>query len=98
MLTTGLLTSRRNRSWLLVAALVFLLVQTITLQHTHEGDLSLHPDCQICLKLGTQNDVAVADSVLLTVTVARYWLQFELPQRVFGVLPSPRSRAPPSLS
>ena len=62
MQVTHLFNSNRNRLLILVAACVFVFAQTIDLQHSHDGDLSLQADCQVCLKLGSQSDVSIAKS------------------------------------
>lgn len=65
MQVTNLFNSCRNRLLILVAAFVFVFTQTIDLQHSHGGDLELQADCQICLKLGSHNDISLAGSVAI---------------------------------
>ena len=83
---------------LLAAALVFLLTQTIDLQHSHDGDLSLHPDCQICLKLGSFNDISLAKPQLPEPTVFIVGENADVQSLLFRAVPSPQSRAPPAIS
>ena len=70
MQVTRLFNSKRNRLLILIAACVFVFTQTIDLQHSHDGDLSLQADCQICLKLGSQTDIAIAKSEAPQVALA----------------------------
>ena len=72
MQVTRFFNSNRNRLVILVAACVFVFTQTIDLQHSHQGDLKLQADCEVCLKLGSQNDVTIAKS--------------EAPQAAFAVV------------
>ncbi|MCB1672459.1 MAG: hypothetical protein R3F41_08200 [Gammaproteobacteria bacterium] len=95
MQLTSVLLSQRNRLLLLAAALVFVLTQTIIQQHSHEGDLSLHPDCQICLKLGSQNNPTVAKFSVPDLPVSTVRFQVIVPDLPFIAVPAPRSRAPP---
>ncbi len=95
MQLTSVFLSERNRILLLAAALVFLLTQTLILQHSHNGDLSLHPDCQICLKLGSQNNVTIAKSSVPDFRAAVIRYRFSVPVLPFNAVPAPRSRAPP---
>ena len=95
MYLTRLLSSNRNRLTLLAAAFVFVLVQTITLQHSHDGDLSIHVDCQICLKLGSQDDVTVLQSAASEADLLTSIPKVFVPNPNALVAPRPRSRAPP---
>ena len=40
--------------------LVFLFAQGASLLHSHAGDLKKHVDCELCLKVGSGDDVVVA--------------------------------------
>jgi len=88
-------TSRRSRLLLFAAAVIYLLSQTIVLQHTHDGDLNLHADCQICMKLGSQNDVALATSSLPQVDLVETEFLTLLPDLTPASIKAPNSRAPP---
>lgn len=90
-------TSNRNRLLVLAAALVYLLSQTADLQHSHNGDLNLQSDCQICLKLGTQNDATLAQVNVPDVSFDETVYQTILPRLVVQSLLAPRTRAPPVL-
>jgi hypothetical protein len=87
--------SHRSRLLMLAAAVIYLLSQSIDLQHTHDGDLNLHADCQICMKLGSQNDVAVAASALPQVEAADNEFRTTLPDLTVASIKGHNSRAPP---
>ena len=87
--------SSRYRLLVLSAALVFLALQTVDLQHSHDGDLNLQADCHICLKLGSQHLGVVADAAVPVLETAPTHYEFTLPVPVTGNVLAPRSRAPP---
>ncbi len=87
--------SQRSRLLMLAAAVIYLLAQSIDLQHTHDGDLNLHADCQICMKLGSQNDVALAASDLPQVDAADDEFFAILPQLTGSSVNGQNARAPP---
>ena len=79
----------------LVLALLF--VQAVDLSHTHSDDLVDTVDCQICLKVGSADDVLVSTNLLLAIegpTSPDFVRTLESPQ-----LTSPRAtaRAPPQV-
>ena len=47
-----------------VLVLSLLFAQSVNLNHTHSGDLSDRVDCDICLKIGSSDDVLVSTSLL----------------------------------
>ncbi len=59
----------RPSDLLLRGVLVFtlLFVQAVALNHTHSGDLADRVDCDICLKVGSSDDVLVSTNLLLAV-------------------------------
>ena len=95
MQVTRLYKSNRNRLLIVVAALLFVFTQTLDLQHTHDGDLNLQVDCQVCLKLGSQNDVAIAKSEDPQTTVAVVYFQSNVLNSVFETVRTYSPRAPP---
>ena len=87
----------RFSSALLHGFLVFslLFVQAVNLNHTHTGDLSNFIDCEICLKVGS-NDVGLASTALFPVvasalTIESFELDLSLRSAAFRV----SIRAPP---
>lgn len=90
--------SPRSRLFMLAAALLFLLTQTVVLQHTHDGDLQRHGDCQICLKAGSKHDLAVAGGIAERVPVATHPYLVTVVNTVDRDVPLQKSRAPPRLA
>lgn len=59
------------KALLALLCVLFIAAQTVGLSHSHEGDLSLQADCDVCLKLNSDDDVIVAsDSIKLGAPVA----------------------------
>lgn len=78
-----------------VICLLLLFVQSAALVHSHESDLQVRYDCDICLKIGSSTDVIATGHVDNPVSPIRHeWLDpaAELP---FLPLLDLRSRAPP---
>jgi len=97
MQMTSLFGHKRSRVLILVASLVYLLSQTVDLQHTHEGDLNLHADCQICLKLGSQGDATVVDVATPPSGSGGDVFDSALQEPALQSVLKPNSRAPPHL-
>ncbi len=58
--TTGaVLRSKAAKSLLACLCLFFLTAQMAGLSHSHDGDLRLQADCDVCLKLNTDDEAAV---------------------------------------
>jgi hypothetical protein len=90
--------SPRSRLFMLAAALLFLLSQAVVLQHTHDGDLQRHADCQICLKAGSKHDLAVVGGIAEPAPVAMYSYLAAVVNTVDRDVPLQKSRAPPRLA
>ena len=96
--TTGaVLRSKAAKSLLACLCLLFLTAQTAGLSHTHDGDLRLQVDCDVCMKLSTEDEAAVdkslADAPFATSTSPTFFLS------AWDDLDTPvaRARAPPSV-
>ena len=50
------------KAWLALLCVLFLSTQTQGLAHSHDGDLSLQPDCEVCLKVSTDDEVVQSSS------------------------------------
>ena len=96
--TTGaVLRSKAARSLLACLCLLLLTAQTAGLSHSHGGDLRLQADCDVCLKLSTDDEAAVDNSLADTLFAAstsptsflRAWDDLDTPVA--------RARAPPSI-
>lgn len=80
-------------SFLLVCSLLF--TQTVSLGHSHDGDLRDQIDCEICLKVGSNDDSVVSTSELPIVKSTASSFQVLLPTAVHTVARAPSARAPP---
>jgi len=91
---------KRTRSWFSRALPLLLLLavfssQLLTLQHDHEGDLSHHTDCVVCLKLKTGSDFLASASALPEVVKHASDIDSSLPALAAADVPAANSRAPP---
>ena len=57
--TGALVKSSAGKALLALVCVLFLTAQAIDLSHSHGNDLSQQADCDICLKLGSEDDVLV---------------------------------------
>ncbi len=78
-----------------VLVLTLLFVQAVSLNHTHGGDLSDQVDCDICLKLGSNDDVLVSTSSLLTAKAPATVYAIEHVASIRSVSFRASARAPP---
>lgn len=81
----------------LLAALMLVLSQSIAFAHSHEGDLQLRVDCQLCAKISSADE---AVPVTVTLTASEWpdaaYVESEFPLVAVSVT-SRSARAPPSL-
>ena len=78
-----------------VVCLLLLIVQGAALTHSHESDLQVRYDCDICLKIGSTTDAIAAGHVDIPSTPVRHeWLDATA-ETPFLPLLDLRSRAPP---
>lgn len=90
------LTRRSAFACMLALSAVLLLAQGIELGHSHE-DLQSQLDCQICLKHSSKGKVLAAAGISLNLrSLSAYGIDI-VPSAPVLVLPTPKSRAPPSL-
>ena len=87
----------RFSSALLHGFLVFslLFVQAVNLNHTHTGDLSKVIDCEICLKVGSDDDDLASAPLFPVVASASTIGSFESGLPVHSVAFRASIRAPP---
>ena len=85
----------RSSPLVTLVCLSLLLVQGAALAHSHESDLQVRYDCDICLKIGSSTDAIAACQVDNPVSpVRREWLDATA-EAPFLPLRDLRSRAPP---
>ncbi len=78
-----------------LVCLMLLFVQAATFSHSHENDLQVRYDCDICLKIGSSTDVIAAGHVYNPVSPVRHEWRDSAVEAPFLPLLDIRSRAPP---
>lgn len=80
-------------SFLLVFSLVF--AQAVSLNHSHDGEVRDQVDCEICLKVGSSDDVLISDNaVAFAAAPSAYISSFKI--AAFSIAaPTASARAPP---
>ena len=93
--TGAVLRSKAAKSLLACLFLLFLNKQIAGLSHSHDGGLRLQADCDICLKLSTDDEAAVSKNLVAAPFATSTSPTFFLP--VWDDLDTPvaRARAPP---
>ena len=91
-----MLRSKAAKSLLACLCLLFLTAQMAGLSHSHDGSLRLQADCDVCLKLSTDDEAAVSKNLVAAPFATSTSPTFFLP--VWDDLDTPvaRARAPPS--
>ncbi len=79
---------------------VFLLLtllgsQLLTLQHDHDGDLSHHADCSVCIQLKTGTDTLIASGLMPQAVSHSDAIASAIPALQFASLLPAKSRSPP---
>ena len=77
----------------LVFALLF--VQAVSLNHTHSGELTDSVDCDICLKIGSSDDVLVSTTELPLVKAPSTTYSGQTLEPLFSATFRATARAPP---
>ena len=98
VITTGaVLRSKAAKSLLACLCLLFLTAQIAGLSHSHDGDLQLQTECDVCLKLSIDDEVAV-NKILADAPFANSTsLNDFLPTWDQLAAPVARARAPPTV-
>ena len=78
-----------------VVCLLLLFLQSAALSHSHDNDLHVRFDCDICLKIGSSTDVAAAGHVDIPVSPIEFEWRDAVTELPFLPLLDIRSRAPP---
>lgn len=80
-------------SFVLVCSLVF--AQAVSLNHSHDGDLRDQVDCEICLKVGSSDDVLASTSDLKVTASTGSTYSLTLLAATHIVARTASARAPP---
>ena len=95
--TGAVLRSKAAQLLLACLCLLFLTAQMAGLSHSHDGDLRLQADCDVCLKLSTDDEAAVSKNLVAATIATPTSPTFFLPAWDDLDTPVARARAPPSV-
>ena len=96
--TTGsVLRSKAAKSLLACLCLLFLTAQMAGLSHSHDGNLRLQADCDVCLKLSTDDEAVVNKSLADAPFANTTSFKNVLPAWNYLGVPVARARAPPTV-
>ena len=57
--TSNLAAGKAGKALLALACVLFLSAQTVDLSHSHDNDSNQQADCEICLKLGSDDEIII---------------------------------------
>ncbi len=86
------------KSWPLNAVLCLLLLfsQAVDIGHSHDADLQSTFDCEVCLKIGSVDDVLFSDTASLSTVAAEQIFTLLEKSQTFYFPTTASARAPPS--
>jgi len=86
---------RSVKALLALLCVLFIAAQTVGLSHSHEGDLSLQADCDVCLKLTSDDDLIVASDITKFGAPVAIETEFSSTSWIFQGYFRAQARAPP---
>lgn len=89
------MTALRSLPLMAVLSLFLLFAQVVEQAHSHEADLQAQFDCEICLKIGSLDDIAVADTADLNIPIQREAFSLLTQNQISAELASATARDPP---
>ena len=95
--TDAVLRSKAAKSLLACLFLLFLTAQMAGLSHSHDGDLRQQAECDVCLKLSIDDEVAVNKTLADAPFANSTSLNDFLPTWDQLAAPVARARAPPTV-
>jgi hypothetical protein len=90
------MTALKSLPLMAVLSLFLLFAQAVEHGHSHEGDLRAQFDCEICLKIGSLEDIAVAEALNLGFPSAHHTFSILIQNQISSELVSASARGPPS--
>ena len=90
------MTALRSLPLMAVLSLFLLFAQAVEHGHSHEADLQAQLDCEICLKIGTLEDIAVAEAPSLGFPSTHQTFSILIQNQISSELVSVSVRGPPS--
>jgi len=90
------MTALRSLPLMAVLSLFLLFAQAVAHGHSHETDLQAQFDCEICLKIGSLEDIAVAEAPNLNFPTIHQTFPILIQNQTSSELVSAYARGPPS--
>ena len=90
------MTALRSLPLMAVLSLFLLFAQAVEHGHSHEADLQAQFDCEICLKIGSLEDIAVAEAPNLSFSSTHQTFSILIQNQTSSELVSASARGPPS--
>jgi len=90
------MTALRSLPLMVLLSLFLLFAQAVEYGHSHEVDLQAQFDCEICLKMSSLEDIAVAEAPNLGVPSTHYTFSILIQNQISSELVSASARGPPS--
>jgi hypothetical protein len=90
------MTALRSLPLMAVLSLFLLFAQAVEHGHSHEADLQAQFDCEICLKIGSLDDVVLAEAPSLHFSSTPQTFSILIQNQISSELVSASARGPPS--
>lgn len=90
------MTALKSLPLMAVLSLFLLFAQAVEHGHSHEADLQSQFDCEICLKIGSLDDIIVAEAPQLSLPTTHQTFPILIQNQTSSELVSASARGPPS--
>ena len=90
------ITAPRSLPLLVALSLFLLFSQVLETGHSHESDLLAQFDCEICLKIGSLEDIAVAEASSLSLSTGNQIFSILSQNQISSETVKAAARSPPS--
>ena len=90
------ITALRSLPLMVALSLFLLFSQVLAPGHSHEADLLAQFDCETCLKIGSLEDIAVAEASSLSLSTGNQIFSILIQNQISSELVSASARSPPS--
>ena len=90
------MTALKSLPLMAVLSLFLLFAQAVEHGHSHEADLQAQFDCEICLKIGSLEDIAVAEATNLSFLSTHQTFPILIQNQISSEPISASARSPPS--
>jgi hypothetical protein len=94
--TRSRMTALRTLPLMAVLSVFLLFAQAVEHGHSHDADLQAQFDCEICLKIGSLDNIAVAEAPQLIAPATGQQFSILIQNQISSDVLSATARAPPS--